>query len=98
MGAGGVNRRADNVAQDKIGRTHMSKTSGYSNYACDRCSKSVFAQEMAPEVQSWRTIERITADGVKTTRLLCPDCAASYREVAQAQDTEFGDFMARKGE
>lgn len=76
----------------------MSKTSGYSNYTCDRCSKSVYAQETAPEVQSWRTIERITADGVKATRLLCPDCAAAYREVAQGQDTQFGDFMARKGE
>ena len=76
----------------------MSKTSGYSNYTCDRCARSVYAQDGAPEVQSWRTVERITADGVRTTRLLCPDCAAAYREVAQGQDTEFGDFMARKGE
>ena len=76
----------------------MSKTSGYSNYTCDRCGKSVYAQDGAPEVQSWRTIERTTADGVKTTRLLCQSCAGAYRDLAQAQDAAFGDFMARKGE
>ena len=74
----------------------MSKTDGYSNYVCDRCAKSIYAQSNAPETQSWREIKRISADGNTVSRLLCGDCASAYRDLAQKQDTAFGDFMANK--
>ncbi|MDY5002977.1 MAG: hypothetical protein SO057_02360 [Atopobiaceae bacterium] len=74
----------------------MSKTAGFSQYVCDRCGKSVYTLDSAPEAQSWRTIKRVTADGVDVTRLLCPDCASAYRTLASSQDTAFGDFMANR--
>ena len=52
----------------------MAKTSGYSQLVCDRCSKTLYATENAPEAQSWRSVKRYTADGTEVSRLLCPDC------------------------
>lgn len=74
----------------------MAKTSGYSQLVCDRCGETIYATNNAPASQSWREIQRYTADGTAISNLLCPACNASYREMAQGQDTEFGDFMASK--
>lgn len=74
----------------------MSRTDGYSSYTCDRCAKRIYAQPNAPDAQSWREVKRISADGTTITRLLCPDCAGAYRDLAQAQDAAFGDFMANR--
>ncbi len=75
----------------------MAKTEGYAQLVCDRCAKTIYATDNSPEAQSWRTIERTTADGTRVSRLLCPACNASYRELAQSQDAAFGDFMATEG-
>ena len=71
----------------------MAKTDGYSQLVCDRCSKTIYATANSPEAQSWRTIERITADGTTVSRLLCPQCNSEYRELAQSHDAEFSEFM-----
>ena len=49
-----------------------------------------------PAAQSWRDVQRYTADGTAISRLLCPACNASYRDMAQKQDAAFGDFMAKR--
>lgn len=74
----------------------MAKTSGYSQLVCDRCGETIYATDNAPESQSWRGIQRYTADGTGISRLLCPTCNAEYRALAQQQDAAFGDFMASK--
>lgn len=76
----------------------MAKTSGYSQMVCDRCAKTIYATDNAPEAQSWRDVQRYTADGTSISRLLCPTCNAEYRALVQTQDTAFGDFMASKEE
>ena len=76
----------------------MAKTSGYSQLVCDRCAKTLYATDNAPEAQSWRSVKRHTADGTEVSRLLCPDCYDSYRTLASSQDAAFGDFMAKRGE
>lgn len=76
----------------------MAKTSGYSQLVCDRCAKTLYATDNAPEAQSWRTIKRYTADGTEVSRLLCPECHDGYRTLATAQDQAFGDYMSKRGE
>lgn len=76
----------------------MAKTSGYSQYVCDRCGKTLYAASGAPETQSWRTARRYTADGTEVSRLLCPDCYDGYRTLAAAHDSVFSDYMAKRGE
>lgn len=76
----------------------MAKTTGYSQLTCDRCGETIYATDNAPASQSWREIQRYTADGTAISRLLCPTCNAGYREMAQGQDTEFGDYMANREE
>ena len=75
----------------------MAKTSGYSQLVCDRCAKTLYATDNAPEAQSWRSVKRHTA-GTEVSRLLCPDCYDGYRTLASSQDAAFGDFMAKRGE
>lgn len=75
----------------------MAKTSGYSQLVCDRCAETIYATDNAPDAQSWREIKRYTADGTEISRFYCPACNVDYRELAQKQDSEFGDFMANKG-
>ena len=76
----------------------MAKTSGYSQLVCDRCAKTLYATDNAPEAQSWRSVKRYTADGTVVSRLLCPGCYDGYRTLASSQDAAFGDFMAKRGE
>ena len=76
----------------------MAKTSGYSQLVCDRCAKTLYATDNAPEAQSWRSVKCHTADGTEVSRLLCPDCYDGYRTLASSQDAAFGDFMAKRGE
>ena len=76
----------------------MAKTSGYSQLTCDRCGKTIYATDNAPEAQSWRDIQRYTADGTAISRLLCPECNAGYRTLAQKHDADFGDYMANREE
>lgn len=76
----------------------MAKTSGYSQLVCDRCAKTLYATDNAPEAQSWRNVKRYTADGTAVSRLLCPGCYDGYRTLASSQDAAFGDFMAKRGE
>lgn len=71
----------------------MAKTDGFSKYSCDRCATEKFAQPDSSEALMYSTIERITADGVGVTRLLCTSCAAKYRELARKHDAEFLQFM-----
>ena len=72
----------------------MAKNDGYSQYVCDRCGATLYAQPSAPDAQQWRQAHRISADNVDVTRWLCPSCAAGYRELAQRQDTEFGNWIS----
>lgn len=72
----------------------MSKTTGFSRYTCDRCGKSLYAADNAPDVQNWAEIKRISVDGGEQSRLLCERCKAAYRDLASRHDTEFGRLMA----
>lgn len=74
----------------------MAKTDGYSLYVCDRDGAQAYLAGNDPHVSDWHTIERVTADGVKTSRLLCPDCHTAYKALAAAQDAAFNAFMAGK--
>ena len=74
----------------------MAKTTGFSQLTCDRCGETIYATDNAPAAQSWRDVQRYTADGTAISRLLCPACNASYRDMAQKQDAAFGDFMAKR--
>lgn len=76
----------------------MAKTTGYSQLVCDRCAKTLYSTDNAPEAQSWRSIKRYTADGTEVSRLLCADCYDGYRTLAISHDQAFGDYMANKGE
>lgn len=76
----------------------MAKTRGYSQLVCDRCAKTLYATDNAPEAQIWRSVKRYTADGTEVSRLLCPNCYDGYRTLASSQDAAFGDFMAKRGE
>ena len=73
----------------------MSKTSGYSSYACDRCGAQEYIQDSNDSRKStWGDIVRITSDNVETKRVLCASCHKTYKTLAAKQDTEFNTFMA----
>lgn len=74
----------------------MSKTTGFSRYVCDRCGKSLYAAEKAPDVQNWAEVRRISVDTAEQSRLLCEDCKTAYRDLASRHDAEFGRFMANE--
>lgn len=73
----------------------MPKTAGYSRFACDRkgCSAVEHLQETDPRAQAWRRAKRVTADGVETEALLCPDCYPEYKSVAEAADKSYNAYM-----
>lgn len=74
----------------------MSKTTGISQYTCDRDGTTAYLADNDPRVSDWHTIKRVTADGVDMNRLLCADCYSKYKTLAGNQDTEFNAFMAGK--
>lgn len=73
----------------------MAKTTGISRYTCDRCAKEAYMTSGDPRASEWRDIDRVTADAVPTTRLLCPDCVKEYKALAEQQDSAFAAFMRR---
>lgn len=75
----------------------MAKTSGFARFQCDRCKKEAFLLESDFTTSQWKSISRVSADGVQQSYLLCPDCAAKYRELARKRDEEFAQFMVKEG-
>lgn len=73
----------------------MPKTDGYIRYACDRktCTTVEHIQSTDPRAQAWKTVKRVTADGVETTHLLCPACHPGYKAVAEAADKSYNTYM-----
>lgn len=71
----------------------MARQDGYSSYSCDRCKAQKYALPNSSEALMYSQVERITADGVSVSRLLCTSCAAKYRELARKHDGEFLAFM-----
>lgn len=71
----------------------MAKTDNYSQYVCDRCGETAYAQPNSPDAQKWSTIRRITAAGSETSRVLCQACAREYQEFVEGQERDFINFM-----
>lgn len=71
----------------------MAKTEGISRYICDRCGEEQYMVSDDPRKSEWRDIERITADGVSTRRLLCSECNREYKALVAEQDAAFNTFM-----
>lgn len=74
----------------------MPKKTNITNYICDRCGKSAYLVSDDPAVSDWRDVERVTSDGVTTSRLLCKDCHAEYRKLTATQDAAFNSFMVKE--
>ncbi len=71
----------------------MAKTEGFNQYVCDRCSAEVYAIDTDPNIQAWKNIERMNAEGTSVKRWLCAKCSKEYRNLVQNQDSEFLNFM-----
>ena len=65
----------------------MAKTDGYSRLACE------YLQGNDPRTGSWKTVKRLTADGVEATITLCPDCYPGYKAVAEANDKAVNSYL-----
>lgn len=76
----------------------MARQTGFSQYACDRCGRVMYARGGEAGTEAWRAVRRVNADDVDVERLLCPTCAAAWRPTAQAHDAAFAAFMADGGE
>lgn len=72
----------------------MAKSTGFSQLVCDRCGREAYAADGSPTAQSWREVSRVDQGGATVTRLLCPECHRSYRELVSTQDAGFSEFMA----
>lgn len=73
----------------------MAKTIGYAKYTCDRCAKEAFIVDGDPAANKWNDVQRITADGMANTYLLCDTCRAAYRTVSSESDAAFTKFMTQ---
>lgn len=71
----------------------MAKVDNYSQFTCDRCGKTLYAQPSSPDAQRWAQIRRVSAAGSDVTRLLCPECASAYQTFVEGQERDFVNFM-----
>ena len=73
----------------------MAKTDGYSRLACDRktCDTVEYLQGNDPRTGSWKTVKRLTADGVEATITLCPDWYPGYKAVAETNDKAVNSYL-----
>lgn len=73
----------------------MPKTDGYSRYACDRkaCDTVEHLQSTDSRTGSWKTVRRLTADGVESTITLCPACYPGYKAVAESNDKAVNAYL-----
>lgn len=72
----------------------MSKDAGFTYFECDRNPKhNGYAKEGTAAAGKYRTIKRVRSDGTSQEFLLCDDCYALYKPIADAQDTAFNQFM-----
>lgn len=78
----------------------MPRTDGYSRYACDRkaCGAVEYLQGTDPRTGSWKTVKRLTADGVEATLTLCPACYPGYKAVAEANDKSVNAYLEEAGQ
>ncbi|NPD33109.1 hypothetical protein HLV35_07560 [Eggerthellaceae bacterium zg-997] len=76
----------------------MAKRDGYTRYACDRCGEVEYLAAGDGNATNWREVSRVTADGIAVTRILCARCLSGFKPIAARHDTEFADFMAKRGD
>ena len=85
----------------------MAKTPNYTKYECDRTNyhkgeggKAEYLADTDSRRNDWRSIDYVTADGNTVSYLLCPVCAAEYKQLAADQDKTFTAWRtaAKEGE
>lgn len=86
----------------------MSKTEGFTKYACDRTNyhgpendSTEYLAKGDSRENDWHQVSRITADGNKVEFIYCSSCYQKYKELAAKQDAEFNAFRTEsqtKGE